>query len=495
MSGARRGQAIVASALAALCACAEHAPAEEGHGAGGAGGSGGAGPTCGAPPPSGDDLFSQWAREVDAWRREHDIPGASVGVLAPGDAARVAAMGVREIGTCDPMTERTLFRSYFPSQRVAMLAALRLVEERALELDAPLAELVPEAVFDGTYAERPARVRHAVVGTTGAPAGFLRPGSLGAACAGDGSLAQAVSARAPLRAWFYAGDTLSESDLDLALLGLAVTRATHAKSYAAAAHELVLAPLGLDGAFTADELDGRERATPLAAEELCDAVGPVAGLHLTTGDLLRLYAAMIGDRLISPATRAAAFAGSPAFSPSGPQGWPAQGITLPDGEGLLVDVSDWERGVQSCVIAAPGSGLVVAAQLLQTPDPHRYYLWPCARALELFGGVAIVPYDRRADFAPYEGSYVDDAGVRFDVDVEDEALYLRGPLRSTPPLDASRREGASFEALRPGSAFGWFSDTPIPVSVDPDVFGALRFVRDQGGAVLGFARDGKMFYR
>jgi CubicO group peptidase (beta-lactamase class C family) len=67
-----------------------------------------------------------------------NVPGVSVAVLDGGDIAWAKGYGVKEVGKDDPVTAETLFQAASISKPVAAMAALKLVEEGLLELDAPV---------------------------------------------------------------------------------------------------------------------------------------------------------------------------------------------------------------------------------------------------------------------------------------------------------------------------------------------------------------------
>jgi CubicO group peptidase (beta-lactamase class C family) len=65
----------------------------------------------------------------------HSVPGASIAVIDDGRVAWARGYGVREAGTHDLVTTRTLFQAASISKPVAAAAALRLAQEGQLDLD------------------------------------------------------------------------------------------------------------------------------------------------------------------------------------------------------------------------------------------------------------------------------------------------------------------------------------------------------------------------
>jgi CubicO group peptidase (beta-lactamase class C family) len=100
---------------------------------------------------------------------QYRVPGVSLAVVEGGAIAWVGAYGVVEVGTSEPVTPETLFQAASISKPVAALAALRLVEEGVLELDAPVNRYlqgwqIPE---NGFTAARPVTLRHLLTHTGG----------------------------------------------------------------------------------------------------------------------------------------------------------------------------------------------------------------------------------------------------------------------------------------------------------------------------------------
>ena len=99
----------------------------------------------------------------------HRVPGVSLVVMEGGAIAWVGSYGVTEAETSETVTPETLFQAASISKPVAALAALRLVEEGVLELDAPVNRYlrgwqIPE---NGFTAGRPVTLRHLLTHTGG----------------------------------------------------------------------------------------------------------------------------------------------------------------------------------------------------------------------------------------------------------------------------------------------------------------------------------------
>ena len=78
------------------------------------------------------------AYALEARMEHYRVPGVSVAVLDGGDIVWARGWGVADVETGTPVTPETLFQAASISKPVAALAALSLVEEGALALDAPV---------------------------------------------------------------------------------------------------------------------------------------------------------------------------------------------------------------------------------------------------------------------------------------------------------------------------------------------------------------------
>jgi CubicO group peptidase (beta-lactamase class C family) len=100
---------------------------------------------------------------------KYRVPGVSLAVVEGGAIAWVGAYGVVEVGISEPVTPETLFQAASISKPVAALAALRLVEEGVLELDAPVNRYLRGwQIPDNGFTEgRPVTLRHLLTHTGG----------------------------------------------------------------------------------------------------------------------------------------------------------------------------------------------------------------------------------------------------------------------------------------------------------------------------------------
>ena len=75
---------------------------------------------------------------------QHRIAGAVVAVARRGKIGYLEAVGVQDLQTRAPMTERSLFRIYSMTRPITAVAVMMLHEEGRFELDDPVARFIPE---------------------------------------------------------------------------------------------------------------------------------------------------------------------------------------------------------------------------------------------------------------------------------------------------------------------------------------------------------------
>jgi CubicO group peptidase (beta-lactamase class C family) len=103
------------------------------------------------------------------------IAGAVVGVAQGGRTAYLQAVGIQDLSTGAPMTERSLFRVYSMTKAVTAVAVMILEEEERLRLSDPASRYLPELADvvvlqpDGTTRApaRPITIEHLLLHTSG----------------------------------------------------------------------------------------------------------------------------------------------------------------------------------------------------------------------------------------------------------------------------------------------------------------------------------------
>ena len=231
----------------------------------------------------------------EALRRER-VPGAAVAIVRSGQVAWVRGFGVADATGRVAVQPRTVFQVASVSKPVAAMGALRLVEQRRLDLDRPLtlwrfprSDHDPRGVTLRRLLSHTAGV--SVPGYTGHDPERPLP-STAASLAGDSAGAGAVRLEAdPGSGYRYSGGGYTVAQL-------AVERATGAP-FAAWMRRELLQPLGMrsssfnqataNGALTArgHDREGRPMPTFRYAEQAA------AGLYATAPDMARFVAALM----------------------------------------------------------------------------------------------------------------------------------------------------------------------------------------------------------
>lgn len=126
----------------------------------------------------------------------YGVTAVSVAILHHNTIAWSSALGVRQSGSLDSVTPRTLFQVASMSKPVVAAAAMRLVEEGRLSLDRPANDyLVAWKIPDTTFTVgHPVLVRHLLSHTAGATNGAVGIYAPGSAVP---TLLQALDGRSP----------------------------------------------------------------------------------------------------------------------------------------------------------------------------------------------------------------------------------------------------------------------------------------------------------
>ena len=107
-------------------------------------------------------------QDLERIRREAGVPAVGVAVVDETGALWTAGLGQARRSDAQPATSDSLFRMGSVSKMVAALAAMTLVEQGRLDLQAPLRQLAPEVAFENPWeSTHPVRVVHLLEHTTG----------------------------------------------------------------------------------------------------------------------------------------------------------------------------------------------------------------------------------------------------------------------------------------------------------------------------------------
>ncbi|MGV9251181.1 serine hydrolase domain-containing protein [Streptomyces sp. NPDC003697] len=298
---------------------------------------------------------------LDALARVHRVPGAQLAVTTGTDVLTVHT-GTADAATGTPFTADTAVPLGSLTKPYTAALVMLLVADGDLELDDPVAELLPE------LRELPkVEIRHLLSHTAGLPTG---PDSDTAArTTASRYLSQVCTAKDAL---FAPGTDFSYSNAGYVAAGQLVERVT-GMPWHEAVRALILEPLGTAPAFLGDTASGRPRARGHALntasgrllpahQNLAPLEAPAGALLAGAADLLALGRALIGrsavlpsavaERMCRPEPAAAAGALADAWG-LGPALYRHDGRTWYGHDGNA-------QGTSCHLRAEPDSGVVVA---------------------------------------------------------------------------------------------------------------------------------------
>lgn len=214
-----------------------------------------------AVPVVGATKERRWDTVLRAFEKSLEdapAPGGAIAVVVDGRPAFADARGVRKMGTSLPMTTSTLVRLESVTKTFTAILTLSLRDEKKLDLDAPIADLVPVSFADAE-AGRKVTLRRLLTHT----AGLARNSITRLREVGKGTEYRDLFAKGPLA--LGAQDRFEYSNTGYLLVGAAIERASGVP-YAEFLSARVLSPLGIPKAT----------ANGVAAEtvEHADGFGP-----------------------------------------------------------------------------------------------------------------------------------------------------------------------------------------------------------------------------
>jgi CubicO group peptidase (beta-lactamase class C family) len=221
----------------------------------------------------------------------HEVPGASIAVLADGRVSTAAA-GVLNLGTGVEATEDSLFQIGSITKLYTATLVMQLVEEGRVDLDAPVVTYLPELRLGDPEVTAAVTLRHLLTHTSGI-AGDHFP-DLGG---GDDVVARYVADCAEIGQTQPLGATMSYCNAGFVIAGRVVERIT-GESWDDALAKRLLAPLGVGHTFThpedvlrfrsalghAEDDEGRWR--PVSQWGLPRSCGPAGLICATAADVV-----------------------------------------------------------------------------------------------------------------------------------------------------------------------------------------------------------------
>jgi CubicO group peptidase (beta-lactamase class C family) len=187
-----------------------------------------------------------WQGRFDELARRHDVPGASLAVLAGGEVTALAT-GVLHLGTGVATTTDSVFQLGSVSKPYTATVLMRLIEQGQAEVDTPVADILPGfRVADPAVGPR-LTVTHLLSHTSGLNGDFFHDTGRG-----DDCLDRYVTACADLPQLHPVGATMSYCNTGYSVAGRMIEALT-GSVWDAALREHLLDPLGLAHTWTLAE--------------------------------------------------------------------------------------------------------------------------------------------------------------------------------------------------------------------------------------------------
>jgi CubicO group peptidase (beta-lactamase class C family) len=245
------------------------------------------------------DAFEAVCEAARAAMERTRVPGVAVGISFEGEE-EVAGLGVTNVEHPLPVDEQTLFQIGSITKTFTGTLVMRLVEDRALDLDEPVRTYLPALRLADDDVARRVTTRHLLTHTGGWEGDYFDDFG-----PGDDALARMLEAVAELRQVTPLGEIWSYNNAGFYIAGRVVEVLT-GKSFEAAMRRLVLEPLGLTMSFFfADEVMTHRFAVGHFIEDdevivarpwpIGRAANAAGGLVCTAGDLLRYARFHMGD--------------------------------------------------------------------------------------------------------------------------------------------------------------------------------------------------------
>ncbi|PSM38964.1 serine hydrolase [Streptomyces dioscori] len=252
-----------------------------------------------------------WQRRLAELAERHQVPGAVLGI-ARGAHSDVVAHGVLNKATGVTTTRDSLFQIGSITKVWTATLAMQLVDEGTLDLDLPIADVLPELRLADQQVAQQVTMRHLLTHTSGIDGDVFTDTGRGDDCLERfvGRLDEAAQNH-PL------GATFSYCNSGFVLAGRVIERLT-GMSWDRALRERLVVPLGLEHTVTLPEdalrfrtamghdAEGDEPPRPVPAWSLPRSAGPAGLITATADDVLafaRLHlaggTAPDGTRLLS----------------------------------------------------------------------------------------------------------------------------------------------------------------------------------------------------
>ncbi|MFK0248199.1 serine hydrolase [Amycolatopsis azurea] len=239
---------------------------------------------------------AHWRRRLAELARKHGVPGAVLGITRVGDDVEDtevhASYGVLNTATGVEVTEDSVFQIGSISKVWTSTVVMQLVDEGLLDLDAPIADVVPELRLADPDVAKQVTMRHLLTHTSGIDGDvFTDTGR------GDDTLERYVEILDQAAQNHPLGETFSYCNSGFVLMGRVIEKLT-GQTWDAAMREKLFAPLGLTHTVTLPEealmfraavghvagADKEQRPAPIWG--LPRNMGPAGLITATTKDVL-----------------------------------------------------------------------------------------------------------------------------------------------------------------------------------------------------------------
>ncbi|MFF4603164.1 serine hydrolase domain-containing protein [Streptomyces sp. NPDC001339] len=252
---------------------------------------------------------ARWQARLGELLAAHHIPGAALAVLADGEIHELAA-GVLHTGTGVTVTPDSVFQIGSVSKGYTAAMVVLLADAGKLDLDAPVADVLPDFAVADAGATRTITPRQLLNHTSGIEGDYVNDTGRG-----DDCLARYIEGARTVGLTNPPGVTMSYSSTAYNVLGRIVEVVT-GQTWDEALKELLLAPLGLKHTMTLPEEVLRFRAamghmgepgeTPVPTplwNMLPRSAGPYGGISATAADVARFARAFIDGGAAPDGTR------------------------------------------------------------------------------------------------------------------------------------------------------------------------------------------------
>jgi CubicO group peptidase (beta-lactamase class C family) len=394
--------------------------------------------------------IKHWHERLALLADKHDVPGASLAILADGQVSDTAH-GVLNLRTLAEATPDSLFQIGSITKVWTATLVMQLVDEGLLDLDEPVVRYLPEFKVADPEVTRTVTARHLLAHSSGIDGDlFLDTGR------GDDCVEKYVAACADLRQNHPLGATMSYCNSGYTVLGRLV-EVLRGASWDAVLRERLFAPLGLTSAGTLPEEallhsaaaghvtpPGQEiQVTPVWG--IFRSAGPAGLIHATARETLAFAQLHLADGAAPDGTRIVS--AESAQQMRRPQIEVPDKYTLGSHWGLGWILMTWDGrevyghdggtiGQSAFMRIVPDAGVAVC---LLTNGGHTQDLFR-----DLFGEILAElaglqvparlepPIDAPAvDLTPYAGRYARE-GVEITVEAADE--HLVGRVKTTGAL-------------------------------------------------------------